>query len=293
MAASSHASSAAIVARLHASAASAGAARPTTTRSLPPLLDRRCANDEYPLSRSFGTSSSRWSTSSSSSSPSTAAVAARPRASGGMIRGRGSDGNVSTTISASLTRGVSRIYNGGGHRSDRRVVVAKDKGRRRVRERARSSQSQSPSFHEADGQDRSPPDDGYLAEGARRVDTTSSGSPSRRWWRSSTEPSSGGTRRPSSRRGWRWNSGPIGPIIAATTEDAIAGAVGMDGTVVGGGGVSQGDGRYSSTIEDDPLHRANRASSDGLASARRSMRLLRKCDRAGPPRESVADPPGP
>ena len=29
-------------------------------------------------------------------------------------------------ISASSTKGVSRIYNGGGHRSDRRVVVAKD-----------------------------------------------------------------------------------------------------------------------------------------------------------------------
>ena len=96
-----------------------------------------------------------------------------------------------------------------------------------------------------------------------------------------------------SRRSRRWNSGPIGPSITATTKDAIAGAVGMDGTVVGGDGVSQRDGRYSSTIEDDPLHRANRASSDGLASAQRSMRLLRECDRAGPPRESVADPPGP
>ena len=74
------------------------------------------------------------------------------------------------------------------------------------------------------------------------------------------------------------------------TEDAIAGAVGMDGTVLGGDDVSHRDGRYSSTIEDDPLHRANRASSDGLASAQRSMRLLRKCDRAGPPRESVANP---
>jgi hypothetical protein len=30
--------------------------------------------------------------------------------------------------------------------------------------------------------------------------------------------SSGGTRRPSSRRGRRWNSGPIGPSIAATTR---------------------------------------------------------------------------
>jgi len=94
--------------------------------------------------------------------------------------------------------------------------------------------------------------------------------------------SSGGTRRPSSRRGRRWNSGPIGPSIAATTDDAIAGAVGMDGTIVGGDGVSQRDGRYSSTIEDDPLHRANRASSNGLASAQRWMHLLRECDRTGP-----------
>ena len=83
-------------------------------------------------------------------------------------------------------------------------------------------------------------------------------------------------------RGRRWNSGPIRPSITVTTKDAIAGAVGMDGTIVGGDGVSQRDGRYSSTIEDDPLHRANRASSNGLASAQRWMHLLRECDRTGP-----------
>ena len=49
---------------------------------------------------------------------------ARPRSGGGTMRGRGSDEGATTTISASSTRGMSRIYNGGGHRSDRRVVVA-------------------------------------------------------------------------------------------------------------------------------------------------------------------------
>jgi hypothetical protein len=86
--------------------------------------------------------------------------------------------------------------------------------------------------------------------------------------------------------------GPSGRVSRRRPTTRSPGRSGWMGPSSGGDGVSQRDGRYSSTVEDDPLHRANRASSDGLASAQRSMRLLRECDRAGPAARVRRRPPG-
>jgi hypothetical protein len=151
-----------------------------------PLLDRRCANDEYLPSRSLGTSSSRWSTSSSSSSPSPSS------SSGGASPIRRWDdawawerlGRDDDDFGIVDEGNVEDIQRRCGHRSDRRVVVAAkddDAGDRTGRVVAIAiAVAASVIPRGRHRRDRSPPDDGSLAEGARRVGAAPSGSPSRR-----------------------------------------------------------------------------------------------------------------
>ena len=156
-----------------------------------PLLDRRCANDEY-LS-ALGVA---WNVFVALVDVVVFVFAfafvVRPAARNpirmrGTMRGRGSDrGATTTTISASSTRGTSRICNGGvviaataasssppmttptrGDRTGRVVAIA-------------IAVAASVIPRGRHGRDRSPPDDGSLAEGARRVGAAPSGSPSRR-----------------------------------------------------------------------------------------------------------------
>ena len=104
----------------------------------------------------------------------------------GRCVGVGATRGATTTISASSTRGTSRICNGGvviaataasssppmttptrGDRTGRVVAIA-------------IAVAASVIPRGRHGRDRSPPDDGSLAEGARRVGAAPSGSPSRR-----------------------------------------------------------------------------------------------------------------